>query len=104
MPARIATTTINVTIVDGNDNIPQFIGVPYTFSIPETSSSVRTLVVTLNATDLDTGAAGSVQFQLAGGITELFDVNESTVRLHNVYAEGSAPGARAPPPPLLISE
>lgn len=82
MPPRIATTTINITIVDGNDNAPQFIGVPYTFSIPETSSSVRTLVVTLNATDQDTGAAGMVQFQLTGENTELFDVDDSTVSLN----------------------
>ncbi len=79
MPPQIATTTINITIVDGNDNVPQFIGVPYTFSIPETSSSIRTLVVTLNATDQDTGAAGTVQFRLVGENTEIFEINRSTV-------------------------
>ncbi len=79
-PARIATTTINITIVDGNDNAPQFIGTPYTFSIPESSSTDRTLVVTLNATDLDMGAAGTIRYQLVEGNTELFEINEATVR------------------------
>lgn len=65
--------------MDGNDNVPQFIGVPYVFSIPESISANRSLVITVNATDLDAGSAGQVQYQLARGEDAFFEIDENTV-------------------------
>ena len=83
-PPRLATTTINITVLDGNDNAPEFIGVPYIVSIAETRTTERLLVLTINATDLDAGDSGEIQFRLAGGDSGLFEIDDTSVSLNVV--------------------
>jgi len=80
----VATTLINITVIDGNDNMPMFIGAPYQFSVPESNSTTRQLVFSLNATDLDHGPAGEIRYQLAGGDALFFEIDETTVSYINI--------------------
>ena len=68
-------------MLDGNDNAPEFVGVPYEASIPESNSTSRVVVVTVMARDADQGSAGIIRYQLAGGDSEYFEINAVNVSL-----------------------
>lgn len=50
-------------------------------SIAETRTTERQLVLTINATDLDDGISGEIQFRLAGGDIGLFEIDGNSVSL-----------------------
>ncbi|KAK0148611.1 Protocadherin gamma-A9 [Merluccius polli] len=79
-PQRSGTLTIDVTVLDANDNAPVFSQAVYEASLPE-NEPLKTLVVTVSATDADDGVNGEVTYGL-GRISEksrkLFSLDRHT--------------------------
>ncbi|XP_069544909.1 protocadherin beta-16-like, partial [Brachyistius frenatus] len=60
-PQRSGTAIIHVTVLDANDNAPVFSRAVYKASLPE-NSPLDTVVVTVSATDADTGPNGDITY------------------------------------------
>ncbi|XP_056148456.1 protocadherin gamma-C3-like [Lampris incognitus] len=60
-PSRSGSLNITITVLDANDNRPVFSQDTYTVSIYE-NASIGTLLVKLNATDLDEGPNSEVEY------------------------------------------
>ena len=63
--AQSGTTTVTVNVVDVNDNKPKF-GGTYAESIRE-DKPVGQSVITVNATDDDSGPRGDIRYSIVGG-------------------------------------
>ncbi|KAG7484129.1 hypothetical protein MATL_G00046070 [Megalops atlanticus] len=63
-PARTGTAKINVRVLDSNDNVPVFDSSVYKVKLLENSPK-DTLVIKLNATDLDEGTNGEVIYSFS---------------------------------------
>ncbi|XP_041929699.1 protocadherin alpha-C2-like isoform X11 [Alosa sapidissima] len=61
VPARSGTASIVVQVLDTNDNAPQFDKESYTITLSE-NSPIGSLVVKLNATDLDEGSNSDITY------------------------------------------
>ncbi|XP_069753899.1 uncharacterized protein [Narcine bancroftii] len=96
-PPRSGTVQIMVIVQDVNDNSPVFSQSVYRVSLFENAPK-GSLIIRLNATDLDEGANGEIRYFLSSHISttarKLFDVNPKTgeIRLkgHLDYEESSA--------------
>uniref|UniRef100_A0A3Q2I3I5 Cadherin domain-containing protein n=1 Tax=Equus caballus TaxID=9796 RepID=A0A3Q2I3I5_HORSE len=79
-PPRYGTAQVRIEVVDSNDNAPEF-GQPfYRVHIPE-NSPVGSLVVTVSASDLDSGVYGKISytlFQPSEDISKTLEVNSVT--------------------------
>ncbi|XP_030621251.1 protocadherin-10 [Chanos chanos] len=77
-PIRSGTAQITVTVLDANDNVPLFDRSVYRVSLVENAPR-GTLVLKLNATDLDEGANGDIAYSFSGHaplkVRELFSVD-----------------------------
>ncbi|XP_046573465.1 protocadherin Fat 4-like [Haliotis rubra] len=73
---QTGTTTLNITVMDINDNTPQFNPRTTVFSVEENAGP--TSITSLTATDEDEGRNGQVSYTLVEGGFGLFEVNEST--------------------------
>ncbi|TRY91308.1 hypothetical protein DNTS_030125 [Danionella cerebrum] len=77
-PLRSGTAQITVTVLDANDNVPVFDRSVYRVSLMENAPR-GTLVLKLNATDLDEGANGEISYSFSGHaplkVRELFSVD-----------------------------
>ncbi|XP_065131258.1 protocadherin gamma-A6 [Paramisgurnus dabryanus] len=77
-PLRSGTAQITVTVLDANDNVPVFDRSVYRVSLVENAPR-GTLVLKLNATDLDEGANGEITYSFSGHaplkVRELFSVD-----------------------------
>ncbi|KAG5263603.1 hypothetical protein AALO_G00266610 [Alosa alosa] len=62
-PSRSGIMNITITVLDNNDNRPVFQQEVYTTNLPE-NVPVGTIVITVNATDLDEGVNGEVVYTL----------------------------------------
>ena len=69
-----------MTILDGNDNAPVFVGAPYIVTIPEEMSGPL-VVLTVEAQDLDIGSNGEVSYAPLGELTGPFQLNTVTVSM-----------------------
>nr|XP_023649995.1 protocadherin alpha-8-like [Paramormyrops kingsleyae] len=80
-PSRTATLNIAVIVLDVNDNAPVCNEKKYTVTITE-NSPVDTVVLQVNATDLDDGANGEITYlfgnKFRSKATELFDLDRKT--------------------------
>ncbi|XP_042275787.1 protocadherin alpha-8-like [Thunnus albacares] len=79
-PPKSGTMEILVDVLDVNDNAPVFTKDVYSTEISE-NSPVGTIVIRVNATDLDEGLNGEVSYSFGNvnnKVRELFDVNPST--------------------------
>ncbi|XP_069026656.1 protocadherin alpha-2-like isoform X16 [Embiotoca jacksoni] len=80
-PPRSGSLQIHVNIIDANDNIPTFSKSLYKVSVKE-NANTATLVITLNATDLDEGLNGKILYSFIkrGNIdpSNIFDLNSET--------------------------
>ncbi|XP_035624723.1 protocadherin beta-15 [Oncorhynchus keta] len=80
-PERSGTARITITVLDANDNVPVFDRSVYRASLVENAPR-GTLVLKLNATDLDEGANGEVSYAFSGHaplkVRELFSVDQYT--------------------------
>lgn len=73
---RTSVATINVTILDMNDNPPMFVGDPYVVSVSETTE-VDTSIARVMAMDADIGTNAVITYTLLDYESD-FRVNEST--------------------------
>ena len=75
--ASMPSHNITIIVTDVNDNPPIFTMAPYTASVVE-GSSTGTLVVTVQATDADSGLFGQVQYSIGTDVTDVFTINETS--------------------------
>ena len=76
-PLPSGTATVFVSILDENDNTPEFNQTAYNARIAENSNE-NTFVLAVAAFDLDSGDNSVVSFSIAEGDTNAFIVDEST--------------------------
>ncbi|XP_048076860.1 protocadherin beta-16-like isoform X2 [Ursus arctos] len=79
-PPRYGTAQVRIEVVDSNDNAPEFGQPIYKVHIPE-NSPVGSLVVTVSASDLDSGIYGKISytlFQPSEDISKTLEVNPVT--------------------------
>ncbi|XP_072486664.1 protocadherin gamma-A4 isoform X14 [Notamacropus eugenii] len=79
-PAGSATVLILVTVLDANDNAPEFTQSQYSVSVPE-NVPVKTILLRVNATDRDEGMNGDVSYyfrKITEKTSELFELNALT--------------------------
>ncbi|KAL4640269.1 protocadherin-10-like isoform X1 [Arapaima gigas] len=96
LPQRTGTALLLVRVLDSNDNVPAFDQSVYTVSMPE-NSPLGTLVIQLNATDLDEGSNGEIVYSLSSHnsarVRELFAIDARTGRVEVIgeadYEESS---------------
>ncbi|XP_039092068.1 protocadherin beta-17-like [Hyaena hyaena] len=79
-PPRTGTSQVLIVVLDINDNAPEFAQLLYEVQVPE-NSPVGSLVITVSATDLDTGTYGEFSysfFQSSNQVIQAFEVNAVT--------------------------
>ncbi|XP_036380493.1 protocadherin alpha-8-like [Megalops cyprinoides] len=80
-PHRTDVLNISVIVLDINDNAPVFDQQKYSVSLPE-NVPVGTFVIKVNATDLDSGDNGAVEYSFGessrGKVSELFELERET--------------------------
>ena len=81
-PLLTSNATVNITVLDANDNDPVFNMSQTTFEIPE-DANVSTLMATLNATDKDIGPNAQIIFTNRDGWKGKFTMNRTTVSYLN---------------------
>ncbi|XP_048852513.1 protocadherin-10a isoform X1 [Brienomyrus brachyistius] len=113
LPQRTGTALLLVKVLDSNDNVPAFDQSVYSVSMPE-NAPVGTLVIQLNATDLDEGTNGEVVYSFSSRnsarVRELFNIDPRTGRIevigevdyeesntHQIYVQGKDLGPNAVP-------
>ncbi|XP_034738787.1 protocadherin beta-16-like isoform X2 [Etheostoma cragini] len=82
-PQRSGTVNIDVKILDANDNAPVFNQSVYKATVIENAPK-GSHVVTVNASDIDSGLNGQVTYSFSkskAGIADLFDIDEATGRI-----------------------
>lgn len=83
-PPRTGTALLVVKVLDSNDNVPVFDQPVYTVSLSE-NAPVGTLVIQLNATDLDEGLNGEIVYSFSNHISsrvkDLFSIDPRTGRI-----------------------
>ncbi|XP_058653540.1 protocadherin gamma-A11-like [Onychostoma macrolepis] len=109
-PPRSGSIIINVTVLDDNDNRPKFSQELYSVTLPE-NAPVGTLVIKLNATDLDEGQNGEIVYSFVKNIEkhvyDTFDLDKAgEIRVkgdldfekNNVYRVGVMASDKGQPP------
>ncbi|XP_036751767.2 protocadherin beta-12-like [Manis pentadactyla] len=79
-PSRSGTASVQVLVVDTNDNSPEFEQPFYAVKIPE-NSALGTLVVTVSAWDLDSGKNGEISYTFSHAsedIHKIFKINQKS--------------------------
>ncbi|XP_076020938.1 protocadherin gamma-A1-like [Genypterus blacodes] len=82
-PQRSGTVNIEINILDANDNAPVFNQSVYKATVMEHAPK-GTYVVTVNASDVDSGSNGQVTYsfsKLKVNIADMFDIDEATGRI-----------------------
>ena len=75
---RVAHTTLEVTVLDMNDNAPMFVNLPYFAMIKRDTSKKDSAVIEVHALDQDDGQNGEIYYQLVKGNGELFRVGRKS--------------------------
>ncbi|KAI5754092.1 hypothetical protein M8J77_005676 [Diaphorina citri] len=77
---RSSSATVVVSVLDDNDNYPQFLERTYTVNIPEdTNINQNPVVATVKATDADEGQNAALRFAIIGGNTQgQFSIDSQT--------------------------
>ncbi|KAM9849740.1 uncharacterized protein ACBR49_007030 [Aulostomus maculatus] len=80
-PARSGTVEIIINVLDVNDNMPVFTKDSYVATLNE-NTPIGTIVIQVNATDLDDGSNGEVVYSFGNNVNtklhELFEVDPNT--------------------------
>uniref|UniRef100_A0A3Q3ERI4 Cadherin domain-containing protein n=1 Tax=Labrus bergylta TaxID=56723 RepID=A0A3Q3ERI4_9LABR len=79
-PQRSGTVNINISVLDANDNAPEFNQSVYRASVKE-NAPVGTYISKVNATDADIGAHGEIIFSFSktkGTTVDTFKIDENT--------------------------
>ncbi|KAM4033934.1 cadherin-23 isoform 2-T3 [Anomaloglossus baeobatrachus] len=78
-PALSATTVVYVTILDENDNPPQFERMLYEITLDEGPMTLNSVIITTTAVDRDEGLNGTVTYSIiSGNLQNTFSINNST--------------------------
>ncbi|XP_051973635.1 protocadherin-10-like [Xyrauchen texanus] len=110
-PERSGTAQINITVLDANDNAPVFDQNFYKVRLAE-NAPLGTVVIKLNATDLDEGSNGEIAYSFSGHapmrVRELFSVDPRTgeikvkglvdyekARMYEIYVQAKDKGPSA---------
>lgn len=113
VPQKTGTALLVIRVLDSNDNAPVFDQSVYTVSLKE-NSPVGTLVIQLNATDMDEGQNGEIVYSLSSHnpprIRDLFNIDSRTGRIevtgevdyeesntHQIYVQAKDLGPNAVP-------
>ncbi|XP_062291070.1 protocadherin-10a isoform X1 [Scomber scombrus] len=113
IPQRTGTALLVVKVLDSNDNAPTFDQSVYTVNLRE-NSPLGTLVIQLNATDVDEGQNGEIVYSFSNHntprIKDLFNIDARTGRIevagevdfeesntHQIYVQAKDMGANAVP-------
>ncbi|XP_044220372.1 protocadherin gamma-A11-like [Thunnus albacares] len=86
-PQRSGTVNIDVTVLDVNDNAPVFNQSVYKASVMENTTK-GTSIITVNATDADSGSNGLITYSLSkmkGSAADIFSIDENT---GTIYVSG----------------
>ncbi|XP_019718360.1 protocadherin gamma-A12-like, partial [Hippocampus comes] len=79
-PQRSGTVNIEINVLDANDNRPIFNQSEYKASVLENTMK-GTSIITVNATDADSGSNGRIAYSLSkmkGGAADIFNIDENT--------------------------
>ncbi|KAM9795080.1 protocadherin gamma-A10-like [Neosynchiropus ocellatus] len=76
-PQRSGSVNIDVTVLDVNDNVPIFNQTAYKLSVME-NVPTGTNIVTVNATDADSGSNGLITYSLSSSESDLFKIDGKT--------------------------
>ncbi|KAM8847862.1 protocadherin gamma-A3-like [Synchiropus picturatus] len=79
-PQRSGSVNIDVTVLDANDNVPIFNQTVYKATVMENVLKGSN-IITVNATDADSGSYGLISYSLSktkGGTVDVFDIDEKT--------------------------
>ena len=76
-PSLISFTVVNITVTDVNDNTPVFEKSLYTCNVPE-STAVNSVICSVSASDLDSGANGEIIFTIHRTNSAIFHISESS--------------------------
>ena len=68
-PIMSSTATVNVKVIDKNDNEPVFTNLTYNFDVSE-NATVKTKIGRVVAEDIDDGLNGEVGYSIIGGNTD----------------------------------
>ncbi|XP_071379690.1 protocadherin-16-like [Centroberyx affinis] len=79
-PVLSSTATVEVTILDINDNSPQFQSSSYTADVSE-DVPIGSLVLEVKAVDLDQGPNSQVLYFLSQGAQSMFIIDQNTGRI-----------------------
>ncbi|XP_076861940.1 protocadherin gamma-A11-like isoform X4 [Brachyhypopomus gauderio] len=80
LPQRSGSVSIEVTVLDANDNAPVFNQTVYRASVVENALK-GTYITTVNATDADSGSNGKITFyfsKLKGTVADIFSIDENS--------------------------
>lgn len=80
-PAMSSNITVNINVLDINDNDPEFLGNNFIFTVQENSANT-TIIARMNATDADDGDNGIVTFEFMDNSP--FRIESNTVSLHYI--------------------
>ncbi|XP_057706094.1 protocadherin-10b isoform X2 [Corythoichthys intestinalis] len=83
-PPRTGTALLVVKVLDSNDNVPVFEQPVYSVTLSE-NAPAGTLVIQLNATDMDEGLNGEIAYSFSNHISnrvkEIFSIHQRTGRI-----------------------
>ncbi|KAG5872822.1 hypothetical protein JTB14_018053 [Gonioctena quinquepunctata] len=74
---KIARVSVNVTVLDINDNCPMFVHLPY-YAVISVDAVKGSVITKVHAIDLDSAENGEVRYELIKGQGELFKVQRET--------------------------
>lgn len=77
LPPRVAHVVVRVSISDENDNCPIFVNLPY-YTIVSVDEPKGTVILKVQAIDLDAFENGEVRYEMKKGHGELFRVDRKT--------------------------
>ncbi|XP_053307224.1 cadherin-23 [Spea bombifrons] len=78
-PALSTTTTVNVTVLDENDNAPEFQRLPYEVTLDEGPLTLNSVIITIKAIDHDEGPNGTVSYSIiSGNLQNTFSIDRAT--------------------------
>ena len=71
------TATVNVSIIDENDNSPQFVNFPFFLQFDE-NVTMPLIVVQISARDEDSGSNSMLTYSIANDVDNAFSINSTT--------------------------
>lgn len=80
-PLMASASTINITVLDSNDNMPVFTNSSYSVVLQEGPVEVLLQVLVVNASDADSGRNGEIMYSIAGGDSADFQIHPITVSM-----------------------